>query len=59
MLWARIATGKRCFKHGIPGFTQPALDGAAVQPVSLDVRGVEEQQTPDRVSQPMTPSKRH
>ncbi len=34
MLWTTIATGKRPFKHGILGFTEPTPDGAAVQPVS-------------------------
>lgn len=34
MLWTSIATGKRPFKHGILGFTEPTADGASVQPVS-------------------------
>ncbi len=34
MLWTSIATGKRPFKHGVPGFTEPTPDGAGVQPVS-------------------------
>lgn len=34
MLWTSIATGKRPFKHGILGFSEPAPDGGAVQPVS-------------------------
>ena len=34
MLWTSIATGKRPFKHGILGFTEPTPDGSAVQPVS-------------------------
>ena len=34
MLWTSIATGKRPFKHGILGFTEPTPDGTAVQPVS-------------------------
>ena len=34
MLWTSIATGKRPFKHGILGFTEPTPDGGAVQPVS-------------------------
>lgn len=34
MLWTSIATGKRPFKHGVPGFTEPTPDGAVVQPVS-------------------------
>ena len=27
MLWTSIATGKRPFKHGILGFTEPTPDG--------------------------------
>ncbi len=34
MLWTSIATGKRPFKHGILGFSEPTPDGAGVQPVS-------------------------
>lgn len=34
MLWTTIATGKRPFKHGIMGFTEPTPDGGGVQPVS-------------------------
>ena len=34
MLWTAIATGKRPFKHGILGFSEPAPDGRTVQPVS-------------------------
>jgi predicted AlkP superfamily phosphohydrolase/phosphomutase/tetratricopeptide (TPR) repeat protein len=34
MLWATIATGKRPYKHGILGFTEPTPDGAGIQPVS-------------------------
>ena len=34
MLWTSIATGKRPFKHGIHGFTEPTADGKAVQPVT-------------------------
>lgn len=34
MLWTTIATGKRPFKHGILGFTEPTPDGGGVQPVS-------------------------
>ena len=34
MLWTSIATGKRPFKHGILGFSEPTLDGRGVQPVS-------------------------
>jgi len=35
MLWTSIATGKRPFRHGILGFTEPTPDGLAVRPVSL------------------------
>ena len=34
MLWTSIATGKRPFKHGILGFSEPTPDGAGVQPVT-------------------------
>ena len=34
MLWTSIATGKRPFKHGIHGFTEPAPDGSGVQPIT-------------------------
>lgn len=34
MLWSSIATGKRPYKHGIYGFTEPSPDGTAVRPIS-------------------------
>jgi predicted AlkP superfamily phosphohydrolase/phosphomutase/tetratricopeptide (TPR) repeat protein len=34
MLWTSIATGKRPFKHGIHGFSEPTADGMGVQPVT-------------------------
>ena len=34
MLWTSIATGKRPYKHGIHGFTEPTADGRDVQPVT-------------------------
>jgi len=34
MLWTSIATGKRPFKHGIHGFSEPTPDGLGVQPVT-------------------------
>ncbi len=34
MLWTSIATGKRPFKHGILGFSEPTVDGMGVQPVT-------------------------
>lgn len=34
MLWTSIATGKRPYKHGIYGFTEPTPDKMAVQPVT-------------------------
>jgi predicted AlkP superfamily phosphohydrolase/phosphomutase/tetratricopeptide (TPR) repeat protein len=34
MLWTSIATGKRPFKHGIHGFTEPVPDGSGVRPVT-------------------------
>ncbi|MEO1496129.1 MAG: alkaline phosphatase family protein [Planctomycetota bacterium] len=33
-LWTSIATGKRPFKHGIHGFSEPTPDGQGVQPIS-------------------------
>lgn len=34
MLWTSIATGKRPFKHGIHGFSEPTPDGRGVQAVT-------------------------
>ena len=34
MLWTSIATGKRPFRHGIHGFTEPAPNGTGVRPVT-------------------------
>jgi predicted AlkP superfamily phosphohydrolase/phosphomutase/tetratricopeptide (TPR) repeat protein len=34
MLWTSIATGKRPFKHGIHGFSEPTADGLGIQPVT-------------------------
>jgi len=34
MLWTSISTGKRPFKHGIHGFTEPTPDGRGIQPVT-------------------------
>ncbi len=34
MLWTSIATGKRAFKHGIHGFTEPTADGSDIQPIT-------------------------
>ena len=34
MLWTSIATGKRPFKHGIYGFSEPTPDGKSVQPMT-------------------------
>ncbi len=34
MLWTSIATGKRPFKHGVLGFSEPTADGKDVQPVT-------------------------
>ena len=33
MLWTSIATGKRPYKHGVYGFSEPASDGNHVRPV--------------------------
>jgi predicted AlkP superfamily phosphohydrolase/phosphomutase/tetratricopeptide (TPR) repeat protein len=35
MLWTSIATGKRAYKHGIHGFTEPLPDGSGVRPITL------------------------
>lgn len=34
MLWTSIATGKRPYKHGIHGFTEPRPDGQGVQSIT-------------------------
>jgi predicted AlkP superfamily phosphohydrolase/phosphomutase/tetratricopeptide (TPR) repeat protein len=34
MLWTSIATGKRPFRHGIHGFSEPTPDGRGIQPVT-------------------------
>jgi predicted AlkP superfamily phosphohydrolase/phosphomutase/tetratricopeptide (TPR) repeat protein len=34
MLWTSIATGKRPFKHGIHGFSEPTPDGRSVRPIT-------------------------
>ncbi|MBU0945858.1 MAG: alkaline phosphatase family protein [Proteobacteria bacterium] len=34
MLWTSIATGKRPYKHGILGFTEPGPDGKGMRPVT-------------------------
>ncbi|MFN7995719.1 MAG: alkaline phosphatase family protein [Bryobacteraceae bacterium] len=34
MLWTSIATGKRPFKHGIHGFSEPTRDGRGIRPVT-------------------------
>ena len=40
MLWTSIATGKRPYKHGVLGFTEPDPEGQGVRPVSsLSRRG--------------------
>ncbi len=40
MLWSSIATGKRPYKHGVLGFTEPAADGINIQPVMSTSRKV-------------------
>lgn len=40
MLWTSIATGKRAYKHGIHGFTEPTPDGTAIQPITNLSRNV-------------------
>src|SRR5512143_72577 len=34
MLWTSIATGKRPFKHGITGFTEPDPETGGIRPVT-------------------------
>lgn len=34
MLWTSIATGKRPFRHGIHGFSEPTANGRGVRPVT-------------------------
>ena len=34
MLWTSIATGKRPFKHGIHGFSEPTPNGRGVRPIT-------------------------
>ncbi|MEZ7968466.1 MAG: alkaline phosphatase family protein [Rubritalea sp.] len=38
MLWSSIGTGKRSYKHGIHGFTEPMPDGKGVRPSSSTTR---------------------
>jgi len=38
MLWNSIGTGKRPYKHGIHGFTEPMPDGKGVRPSSSTTR---------------------
>ncbi len=38
MLWTSIATGKRPYKHGILGFTEPTPDGSGIRPISNAAR---------------------
>jgi tetratricopeptide (TPR) repeat protein len=35
MLWTSIATGKRPFKHGVHGFTETAIDGKSIVPITV------------------------
>ncbi|MDM8555350.1 alkaline phosphatase family protein [Desulfococcaceae bacterium HSG7] len=34
MLWTSIATGKRPFKHGVHGFTEPDPDSGGIRPIT-------------------------
>jgi predicted AlkP superfamily phosphohydrolase/phosphomutase/tetratricopeptide (TPR) repeat protein len=34
MLWTSIATGKRPFRHGIHGFSEPTPDGRGIRPIT-------------------------
>ncbi len=38
MLWTSIATGKRPYKHGILGFTEPNPDGNGIRPIHVTGR---------------------
>ena len=38
MLWTSIATGKRAYKHGLHGFSEPLADGSGVRPITLLAR---------------------
>ncbi len=38
MLWNSIATGKRAYKHGIHGFTEPMPDGKGIRPSASTTR---------------------
>ena len=38
MLWNSIGTGKRSYKHGIHGFTEPMPDGKGIRPSSSTTR---------------------
>jgi predicted AlkP superfamily phosphohydrolase/phosphomutase/tetratricopeptide (TPR) repeat protein len=38
MLWTSIATGKRPYKHGIHGFSEPLPDGSGVRPITILAR---------------------
>jgi predicted AlkP superfamily phosphohydrolase/phosphomutase/tetratricopeptide (TPR) repeat protein len=38
MLWTSIATGKRAYKHGIHGFSEPLPNGRGVRPITLLAR---------------------
>ena len=40
MLWTSIATGKRAYKHGIHGFTEPSPKTGGVRPVTCTSRKV-------------------
>ena len=54
MLWTSIATGKRPFKHGIHGFSEPTADGQGVQPVtnlSRNIQSALEHPQPERPAQ--------
>ena len=37
-LWTSIATGKRPYKHGIHGFTEPRPDGKGLRPMNITSR---------------------
>ena len=39
-LWTTIATGKRPYKHGIHGFTEPDPSGEGIRPINITSRKV-------------------
>ncbi|HEY2799221.1 MAG TPA: alkaline phosphatase family protein [Chthoniobacterales bacterium] len=38
ILWTSIATGKRCYAHGVSGFAEALADGSGIRPVGTRTR---------------------